>query len=311
MKYNVPAILLAVFLSFSLAWPIAWRENYHKLVGRADTTTTGAHFDQGPDKTDSYDFSTTGGMIVLGTAPSKTYDTKAGGTDSSPSTTDGNVSDDTSIPVISIYDSTDSGDNKKTTSTEKSKGTTTITGKNATTTSKKTSSTKTQPTSVDPQLPAGGIAMVTPVTTEPTYIKIGQDATFSWSYTSLLISPTALNIEAKCSANSDIYTLTTNHSINDKQFVWDTTEFQANQSVELLTSKYTLYIYDADSNISQVASAGRLAVFNYPFGMYRPQPYTPWPQDDTYVNGVDKTTAKWLVAMGTITLLTVLQLVVS
>jgi len=58
---------------------------------------------------------------------------------------------------------------------------------------------------------------------------------------------------------------------------WDTGAYQATAvGNPLLTQKYTLIIYDAESSISAQPQAGYLAAFNsYTFGMYTPQPYTP------------------------------------
>jgi hypothetical protein len=137
--------------------------------------------------------------------------------------------------------------------------------------------TFTDKTSYDPQLPAGGISMMTPAQSSGSqYYRIGDYVTFGWNYTSLLGSPTAIDILASCSANSQLYTLAMNQSISASGAVtWDTGGYQATATVPLLTEKYTLIIYDADSSISAAAQAGYLAPFNaFQFGMYLPQPYT-------------------------------------
>jgi hypothetical protein len=166
-------------------------------------------------------------------------------------------------------------------------------------------STMTTSISVNPVLPPGGISLITPASTvSATYVKIGQNATFEWHYTSLSVTPNALNVEIYCSLNSQTYTVTTGLDAKATTLVFDTANLEANQSVNLLTSKYTMYIYDQSSNVSAVPHAGYLATFEYPFGMYIPQSYTPWPGDDSYVNKasiVDPIVVKWLVGLGAVT----------
>jgi len=122
--------------------------------------------------------------------------------------------------------------------------------------------------------------MMTPaVISGPQYYKIGDFVTFGWNYTSLEATPTAVNVLASCSANSEIYTLASNVTVanNTGAVTWDTGAYQATAVQNpLLTETYTLIIYDAASSISAQAQAGYLAVYNqYTFGMYSPQPYVP------------------------------------
>jgi len=143
-----------------------------------------------------------------------------------------------------------------------------------------TSSTVHHSTAFDPRLPAGGIAMITPaVISGPQYFKIGDYVTFAWNYTSLLETPTAINIMATCTANQQLYTLAANQTVGNATgaVTWDTGAYQSTAlSDPLLTETYTLIIYDAQSSISATAQAGYLAVYDqYTFGMYTPQPYTP------------------------------------
>lgn len=143
---------------------------------------------------------------------------------------------------------------------------------------KKTSSA-TRKTSYDARLPAGGISLLTPAATSTPYFKIGDYVTFAWNYTSLSATPTALNILASCSANSQIYTLAMNQTVSNATgaLTWDTGNYQATAVQNpLLTQTYTLIIYDADSSVSAAAQAGYLSPYNsYQFGMYVPQAYTP------------------------------------
>jgi len=154
----------------------------------------------------------------------------------------------------------------------------TITSKATTGSSKKTSSA-TRKTSYDARLPAGGISLLTPNAQSTSYYKIGDQVTFAWNYTSLSATPTAINILASCSANSQTYTLAMNQTITNATgaLTWDTGAYQATAVQNpLLTQTYTLIIYDADSSVSAVAAAGYLSTFNsYTFGMYVPQAYTP------------------------------------
>jgi len=111
------------------------------------------------------------------------------------------------------------------------------------------------------------------------YFKIGDFITFGWNYTSLEATPTAVNILASCSANSELFTIQMNQTVanNTGAVTWDTGSYQATAvGNPLLTETYTLVIYDAASSISATAQAGYLAVFDsYTFGMYSPQAYTP------------------------------------
>jgi len=120
--------------------------------------------------------------------------------------------------------------------------------------------------------------MITPsANAEPSYYKIGEYVTFKWNYTSLIVTPSAVNVVASCSLNSEIYTISSNMSVKETGAVtWDTGKYQATATVPLLTASYTLIVYDAQKAITDVASAGHLGTTNrYIFGMYSPQPYTP------------------------------------
>jgi hypothetical protein len=198
-------------------------------------------------------------------------DSKASKTDSA---SDTNTADSTA---------TDSSSGKKTsTGTAKETGTQTESGtstETATDKSGKNSKTKTstKSTSIDPRLPAGGTSMLIPTAGATTYYKIGDYVTFAWNYTSLLVTPSAVNVLATCTMNSATYTLTSNMSVEETgKVVWDTGKYQANATVPLLTATYTLYVVDVDKDIGDTASPGHLGSQNgYLFGMYSPQPYTP------------------------------------
>jgi hypothetical protein len=157
-----------------------------------------------------------------------------------------------------------------------------VSGTNTQTGSARRTSTesKAQTTEYDPRLPAGGVAMITPsVMDGEQYYKIGDFVTFAWNYTSLEATPTAVNVMATCTANNELYTIAVNQTVTNatQSAIWDTGAYQSNAlAVRLLTSKYTLIIYDAASSISANARPGYLAVYNqYSFGMYEKQSYVP------------------------------------
>ncbi|KAJ5675671.1 hypothetical protein N7462_008568 [Penicillium macrosclerotiorum] len=144
-------------------------------------------------------------------------------------------------------------------------------------TSTKSKTTTTSSISINPAAGAGGISMITPAATSTTYFKIGYNATFVWNYTSLSVTPSAVDVVASCSLNSQTYTLTQNMSVDPTgTMIWDTGAFQSSQTVELLTATYTLFVYDADKSLDDTASAGYLSgSVGYSFGMYRRESYTP------------------------------------
>lgn len=152
-------------------------------------------------------------------------------------------------------------------------------GSNGTAKSTKTSASKSGPTEFDPRLPAGGLTMVTPnPIAGAVYYKIKDQITFGWNYTSLSITPSAVDILASCALNQATYTLALNQSITGptQAFTWDTGEFQASATQQLLTETYTLIIHDAAKDVTDTAQAGYLATYEqFTFGMYVPQPYTP------------------------------------
>ncbi|TAQ86281.1 hypothetical protein B7494_g5402 [Chlorociboria aeruginascens] len=132
-------------------------------------------------------------------------------------------------------------------------------------------------TQFDARLPAGGVSLATPnIASGSQFYKIGDYVTFGWNYTSLLATPTAINVMATCTANQELYTLAVNQTFSNATgaVTWDTGAYQATAvSNPLLTEVYTLIIYDAASSISATAQAGYLAVYDqYVFGMYVPQP---------------------------------------
>lgn len=124
----------------------------------------------------------------------------------------------------------------------------------------------------------GGVSMITPAATASTsYYKVGDYITFAWNYTSLKITPSAVDIIATCTANQQTYTLAMNQTWQSTgALTWDTGEYQSTATNQLLTEKYTLIIHDAAREASATAVYGGLAAYSqFTFGMYTPQPYMP------------------------------------
>ena len=110
------------------------------------------------------------------------------------------------------------------------------------------------------------------------YYKIQDYVTFAWNFTSLSVTPTALDIMASCTTNSALYTIALNQSVSGatQAVTWDTGKYQSSATIPLLVATYTLVIYDSDGSVTDTPRAGYLGVFDqYTFGMYTPQPYTP------------------------------------
>ncbi|KIV83196.1 hypothetical protein PV11_05246 [Exophiala sideris] len=141
-----------------------------------------------------------------------------------------------------------------------------------------TKTTSSKSTAIDPRLPPGGIEMITPAATDGVqYYKVGDYITFKWNYTSLSVTPTAIDVLASCSLNDATYTITGNMSVEATGAItWDTGNFAEAATQPFPVASYTLVVYDAASEVTDVASAGYLAAYDqYIFGMYTGQPYTP------------------------------------
>ncbi|KAJ5373852.1 hypothetical protein N7517_005858 [Penicillium concentricum] len=251
MRCFILSVLCTILLlgTISSAWP--WRP-YGVLLGdsldkRADTAETTAETSETTADSSSASKTSAGTTgTTTGTNTDATTDTKTG------TATDSETTDT----------ATDSETTGKTTGTK--------TGKSKT--------TATTSISIDPAAAAGGVSMITPASSSTTYYKIGQDVTFVWNYTSLSVTPSAVNVVASCSLNSMKYTLSSNMTVKQTgSVVWDTGKYQKSATIPLLTASYTLIIYDASKDIGDAASAGHLSSQNggYVFGMYTPQSYTP------------------------------------
>ncbi|KAI7054330.1 hypothetical protein KC343_g23009, partial [Hortaea werneckii] len=198
---------ISLLAAASSAWPSAWqpleavKREIAPLVIRQDSDSSSSKFDlsytgkQGNTAT-TEDFSTA------------TSDSDAKTTGDSEATSTGGDSKSTSTgeKTGEKTDASSATDSSKTGKSAKSTGTKT---------GKTTDSAST--TSIDPRLPAGGISMITPNALTSHYYKIGTEAgknfvTFAWNYTSLSVTPSAVDVLASCSLNSQTYTIATNLS---------------------------------------------------------------------------------------------------
>ncbi|KAI5286899.1 hypothetical protein KEM54_006415 [Ascosphaera aggregata] len=179
-------------------------------------------------------------------------------------------------------------------------------------TSKSKNSHKSHSISVDPAAGPGGISMITPpVTAGQTFVKIGTNVTFAWNYTSLTITPSGIDVLAWNADASRAYTITHNATVHPTQTViWDTKDYmQTAESDPLVNGKYTLMIYDSEYGPTHIADAGHLGAFTqYYFGIYSPQPYTPWSSwkcdsCNSAPSSVERQSLQFAFAMAAITLL--------
>ncbi|RVX68703.1 hypothetical protein B0A52_07589 [Exophiala mesophila] len=141
-----------------------------------------------------------------------------------------------------------------------------------------TNTRSTQTTPIDPRKPPGGISLITPAPIDgPQYYKVGTMIPFQWNYTSLLVTPKAIDVLASCAINSATYTIASNMSVEETgAILWDTGNFPATSSQPFPVASYTLIVHDSDRDISDVPSAGHLGAYaQYVFGMYTGQPYVP------------------------------------
>lgn len=116
--------------------------------------------------------------------------------------------------------------------------------------------------------------MVTPNAYTTQYYKIGDYITFAWNYTSLSVTPSAIDVYATNALNSQLYPIATNLSVANatQNVIWDTGAYESAATVTLLTATYTLIVYDAAKDVSATASPGYLGTSDqFTFGMYVPQ----------------------------------------
>ncbi|OJJ46572.1 hypothetical protein ASPZODRAFT_132640 [Penicilliopsis zonata CBS 506.65] len=241
---GLPLLFILLLATLSAAWP--WRPyglTHGEVVNkRADKSTSSTTTE-----------ATTGAAASSTTTATETG-TSSGGTSASTSTSTGT---DTSTTTAT------KSDTKTTTGTD-------------TGTSTGTSSGNTTTSSIPADAAAGGISMMTPSAGSTTYYRIGEYVTFAWNYTSLSVTPSAVNVVASCSLNDQIYTISGNMSVGPTgRVTWDTNNYKGSATAPLLTATYTLIIYDASKSISDTASPGYLSAASTTFAMYTAQPYTP------------------------------------
>jgi len=138
----------------------------------------------------------------------------------------------------------------------------------------KTTGKGSKSTSFDARLPAGGLTMVTPNALAGTqFYKVGDWVTFAWNYTSLSVTPSAIDVLASCTANQATYTIAVNISAKQTEVLWDTKHTPDGQA-PFLTENYKLLIYDSDLSATAAPRPGYLGAFTgFTFGMYLPQEY--------------------------------------
>lgn len=158
---------------------------------------------------------------------------------------------------------THTGKKSDKTSTGDKGGKATKTGKSSKTKTKASSSI-----SINPAAGAGGISMISPGAASQTYIKIGDVVTFVWNYTSVLVTPSRVDVVA---TNTDgAWTITSNMTVKETGSVtWNTSD----QATPLPMEKYTFVVYDSEEGATAAPKAGYLSPYqNYPFAMYSPRP---------------------------------------
>lgn len=146
-------------------------------------------------------------------------------------------------------------------------------GRNSTKSQTGTKTTSTKTTPIDPRLPPGGISLITPAAIDGIqYYRVGDFVTFAWNYTSLSVTPSAIDVLASCAVNQATYTISSNMSVEETGAVtWDTGEYYATATNPFPVASYTLIIHDAAKDVTDVPSAGYLGAYEqYVFGMYTP-----------------------------------------
>ncbi|KAK5053218.1 hypothetical protein LTR84_002192 [Exophiala bonariae] len=244
--FSCLSLVFLILLSSSSAWP--WPPSLGEIGDRLDTFLSRRQDNQ--DNEDNQESSSSRSSSATATAKTSTSASR-----SSSATTDPDAEESASA----------SG---------------TITDINASETksanSTRTSSTKTTP--IDPRLPPGGISLITPAPIDGVqYYKVGDPVTFKWNYTSLSITPSAIDVLASCALNSATYTISSNMSVEETGAVtWDTGDFEATATNPFVVASYTLIVHDAAKEVTDVPSAGELGAYaQYVFGMYTGQPYVP------------------------------------
>ncbi|KIM22017.1 hypothetical protein M408DRAFT_333135 [Serendipita vermifera MAFF 305830] len=141
------------------------------------------------------------------------------------------------------------------------------------------------PTVSIPQTAAAGGLLFTqpPQTAAASYYKIAPSnpVTFGWNFTSVLVYPTSLTIQAYCQSNGNTYPIgpTGSNGVlpgRATEVVWDPYEYDIMPgAVPLAAAEYTLRIND-DRGANAPILGGYLTPYTgTKFSLYRPQQYTP------------------------------------
>lgn len=140
----------------------------------------------------------------------------------------------------------------------------------------KSSSTPTHTTFAQ-DAPVGGVSMIVPANTAlgTALYRISDYITFSWNYTSLQGTPTAVDVLASCSTARATWTLTANMTFaTSAEFVWDTQPPANDAKQPLLTAEYSLIIKDSDISFEDRPEPGYLGTNSaLTFGLYAGKPY--------------------------------------
>ncbi|MCJ1306764.1 hypothetical protein MMC25_000407 [Agyrium rufum] len=223
-------------------------------------------------------------------------------------------------PQISSNSESDSSASSSTDKSSKSgTGKETITSAAKTVSGEQTSSgsataAHTTPKSINDQLPAGGVQLMIPATTATTtYYKAGDYVTFAWNYTSLIVTPSYIDVLVSCQLNGATYTLAANTTVAPTNAVTWNTSVQETDPANPLPSEaeYTLIIYDAQEAATAVPQAGYLATFNqFTFGMYKGQKDLYKPLNEFVcatcsgaLSGMERQTLSFLFGMGVLTVI--------
>ncbi|KAM0666972.1 hypothetical protein ACQRIU_004827 [Beauveria bassiana] len=140
----------------------------------------------------------------------------------------------------------------------------------------KSSSTPTHTTFAQ-DAPVGGVSMIVPANTAlgTALYRISDYITFSWNYTSLQGTPTAVDVLASCATARATWTLTGNMTYaTSAELVWDTKPPANDPKQPLLTAEYSLIIKDSDRSLDDRPEPGYLGADSaLTFGLYAGKPY--------------------------------------
>lgn len=138
-------------------------------------------------------------------------------------------------------------------------------------------STKPTHTEFPQDAPLGGVSMIVPANTAlgTALYRISDFVTFSWNYTSLLGTPTAVDVLASCPTATSTWTLTANMTFaTSVDYVWDTKEQANDPNQPLLTAEYSLIVKDSDISFDDNPDPGYLGTGSaLKFGLYAGKPY--------------------------------------